>query len=357
MGSGLDEGALKAGEECKAPQVVDSDLAMRFVWIASGGRVEARGLLRPCLFSKGEISYSTGGFMLVERKPSWFRINRLAVGEKASSVLRAIAENDLHTVCTSAACPNKGACFAEGTATFMILGDICTRACRFCNIDTGRPLGEDLGEAERLAEAAAAMDLRFVVVTSVCRDDLPDEGAGAFARTIRALKTRLPAVKVEILVPDFSGREDCLRTVLGAGPHIFNHNLETVERLTPRIRSKAKYHRSLDVLQMVRNMAPELPRKSGLMVGLGETREELQQAFRDLAEAGVERLTIGQYLRPTLKHHPVVRYYPPNEFAELASDAKAAGIRAVLSGPLVRSSYHAGTFLDHGEPPDHPFRT
>jgi lipoic acid synthetase len=280
--------------------------------------------------------------MFTDRKPSWFKINRLAVGEKASSVLRA----------TSAACPNKGACFAEGTATFMILGDVCTRACRFCNIATGRPLREDVGEAERLAEAAASMDLRFVVVTSVCRDDLPDEGAAAFARTIEALKRRLPAVKVEVLVPDFSGREDCLRTVLMAGPHVFNHNLETVERLTPKIRTKAKYNRSLDVIRKVRNLAPDLPRKSGLMVGLGESREELQKTFRDLAEAGVERLTIGQYLRPTLKHHPVVRYYEPNEFAELAVEAKAAGIRAVLSGPLVRSSYHAGTFLDQGEPSD-----
>lgn len=288
--------------------------------------------------------------MHVGRKPSWFKINRLATGEKASAVLKTLSENGLHTVCTSAACPNKGACFAEGTATFMILGDICTRACRFCNIGTGRPLQEDLGEAERLAEAAAAMGLRFVVVTSVCRDDLPDEGAGAFARTITALKARLPSVEVEVLVPDFSGREDCLRTVLAAGPHVFNHNIETVERLTPRIRSKAKYHRSLGVLRMVRDLTPNLPRKSGLMVGLGETREELKRTFRDLAEAGAERLTIGQYLQPTLKHHPVVRYYEPYEFAQMAAEAKAEGIRAVLSGPLVRSSYHAGTFLTRDEP-------
>ncbi len=279
------------------------------------------------------------------RKPPWFKINRLAVGEKASSVLNTIAENDLHTVCTSAACPNKGACFAEGTATFMILGDVCTRACRFCNIETGRPGGEDLQEADRLADAAAKMGLRFVVVTSVCRDDLADEGAAAFARTITALRRKIPHVRVEVLTPDFSGREDCLRIVLNAGPHVFNHNLETVERLTPRIRTKAKYNRSLSVLKMVREMESDLPTKSGLMVGLGETREEMRTTFADLAGAGIRRLTIGQYLQPTRHHHPVVRFYEPEEFVEMREEAKAAGIPAVLSGPLVRSSYHAGEFV------------
>ena len=279
------------------------------------------------------------------RKPNWFKINRLAVGERASEVLRTIAENDLHTVCTSARCPNKGSCFAEGTATFMILGDVCTRACRFCDIATGRPAGEDLLEGERVAKAASSMGLRFVVVTSVCRDDLADEGAGAFAGTIRALRARIPSVRIEVLTPDFSGRRECLQTVLEAGPDVFNHNLETVERLTPRIRSKARYNRSLEVLLAVRDMAPHLPTKSGLMVGLGESREELIQAFRDLAGVGVQRLTLGQYLQPSRRHHPVIRYYEPQEFEELAAEAKAAGIRAVLAGPLVRSSYHAGTFV------------
>ena len=277
------------------------------------------------------------------RKPPWFKINRLAVGEKASSVLNTIAENGLHTVCTSAACPNKGTCFAEGTATFMILGDVCTRACRFCNIKTGRPGGEDLQEADRLADAAAQMELRFVVVTSVCRDDLADEGAAAFARTITALRRKIPHVRVEVLTPDFSGREDCLRTVLSAGPHVFNHNLETVERLTARIRTKAQYNRSLSVLEAVRDIEPDLPTKSGLMVGLGETREEMGATFADLAGAGIQRLTIGQYLQPTRTHHPVERYVEPEEFVEMREEAKAAGIPAVLSGPLVRSSYHAGT--------------
>jgi lipoic acid synthetase len=282
----------------------------------------------------------------LQRKPDWFKIHRLAVGPKASEVLQAIANHDLHTVCTSAACPNKGACFSEGTATFMILGDVCTRACRFCNIDTGRPREDFLGEAERVADAAATMGLRFVVVTSVCRDDLADEGAGAFARTLMALKDRIPGVRVEVLIPDFSGRIDCLRTVLEAGPDVLNHNLETVERLTPRIRSKAKYRRSLEVLRSAGELAPKIPRKSGLMVGLGETREELRASFSDLASVGVERLTIGQYLQPTRGHHPVVRYYPPEEFEEMKAEAKAAGIKAVLSGPLVRSSYHAGTFVE-----------
>jgi len=225
----------------------------------------------------------------------------------------------------------------------MILGDVCTRACRFCNIATGRPEPPDEAEAERVAEAAEKMGLRFVVVTSVARDDLPDEGAGAFAATIRAVRRRLAGAKVEVLTPDFGGREECLATVLEAGPDVFNHNVETVERLTPSVRAKATYRRSLEVLRAARRMAPQIPTKSGLMVGLGETREELLRAFDDLAAAGVERLTVGQYLQPTRRHHPVIRYYEPGEFEDLKRAAKAAGIRAVLSGPLVRSSYHAGT--------------
>ncbi len=285
--------------------------------------------------------------MAAERKPNWFKINRLAVGEKASDVLNTIATHNLHTVCTSARCPNKGTCFAEGTATFMILGDICTRACRFCDITTGRPLAEDLAEPARVADAAEKMKLRFIVVTSVARDDLPDEGAGAFARTIRAVKNRIEGSRVEVLTPDFNGREECLKTVLEARPDVFNHNLETVERLTPRIRARATYRRSLAVLRKARELAPDIPTKSGLMVGVGEMREELVQAFRDLADSGVQRLTLGQYLQPTRKHHPVVRYYSPEDFAGLRAEAKAAGIPAVLAGPLVRSSYHAGSFAEH----------
>jgi len=282
------------------------------------------------------------------RKPDWFQIKRLAVGEKASEILRVIAESRLNTVCTSARCPNKGQCFAEGTATFMILGEVCTRSCRFCDVRTGRPAPWDPGEPGRVAEAARRMGLRFVVVTSVARDDLPDQGALAFARTLESLKAALPAARVEVLTPDFGGREDLLETVLSAGPHVFNHNVETVERLTPRIRARATYGRSLGLLRAARRLHPEIPTKSGLMVGLGESREELRRAFGDLAEAGVERLTIGQYLRPSLRHHPVARYYTPEEFAALREEARAAGIRAVLSGPLVRSSYHAGR-MEEGE--------
>lgn len=281
----------------------------------------------------------------VQRKPQWLQeqIRRLTVGERASEVSRAVADGALNTVCSSARCPNKGACFGEGTATFLILGNTCTRACRFCDIPSGRPLPPDPHEPLRVAEAAERMKLRFVVVTSVTRDDLPDEGAGIFAGTIQALRERIPGVRVEVLTPDFSGREECLATVLEARPDVFNHNLETVRRLTPAIRSKAEYGRSLAVLARAREMAPGTPTKSGLMVGLGESREELLEAFADLAAAGIERLTVGQYLRPSRNHHPVVRYYEPEEFDALKAEAKAAGIRAVLSGPLVRSSYHAGT--------------
>ena len=285
----------------------------------------------------------------VTRKPEWLKIKRLAVGEKASSVLRALSDQGLHTVCSSASCPNKGTCFAEGTATYMILGDQCTRSCRFCGVQSGRPGPVDPGEPERLAEAAERMGLTYVVVTSVCRDDLHDEGARQFARTVEALRSRIPGVSVEVLTPDFSGREECLETVLRAGPDVFNHNLETVERLTPVVRSKARYRRSLQVLETAKRLAPGIPTKSGLMVGLGETREELRRSFLDLAGAGVERLTVGQYLQPSRRHLPVARYLEPAEFLEIEDEAKAAGIPAVLSGPLVRSSYHAAAFASAGE--------
>lgn len=281
----------------------------------------------------------------MERKPAWFRVGTLPTGPKASRILGIIARRGLHTVCTSAACPNRGACFAEGTATFMILGDVCTRACRFCNVKTGVPPPVDALEPERVAEAAAEMGLRFVVITSVTRDDLDDQGAGAFAETIAAVKKRIPGVGVEVLTPDFYGRRALIETVLEAQPDVFNHNIETVERLTPSVRTRASYSNSLKVLETARKLSRGIPIKSGLMVGLGENRGELLTTFRDLASVGVERLTIGQYLRPTMKHLPVERYYSPEEFDELAEEARAAGVKGVLSGPLVRSSYHAGTFL------------
>jgi lipoyl synthase len=276
-----------------------------------------------------------------QRKPEWLRVRRLAVGERASSVLNTLAGHSLNTVCSSASCPNKGTCFAEGTATFMILGDVCTRACRFCDVTSGRPGAADPEEPMRLARAAAEMKLRYVVITSVCRDDLPDEGAGHFARSVKALRDGIGGVRVEVLTPDFSGRQACLSAVLEARPDVFNHNLETVERLTPKVRSKALYRRSLDVLEVAKRLAPGIPTKSGLMVGLGETRDEVREALAHLAGAGVERLTIGQYLRPSPRHLPVARYLEPEEFREMAQEARAAGIEGVLSGPLVRSSYHA----------------
>jgi lipoyl synthase len=284
------------------------------------------------------------------RKPDWFRIRRLVVGPEASGVLDILSKNRLNTVCTSAGCPNKGACFGEGTATFLLLGATCTRSCAFCAITPGQPSPPDPTEPERVADAAAEMGLRFVVLTSVTRDDLPDQGAGAFAATILAVRSRLPAAKVEVLTPDFSGREDLLATVLGARPDVFNHNLETVRSLTSAIRSGADYDRSLSLLRLSGRLAPRIPTKSGLMVGLGEEREELAQAFRDLAGSGVGRLTLGQYLQPSRQHRPVARYYPPEEFEDLAREAREAGIRAVLAGPLVRSSYHAGTMAHEAAP-------
>jgi len=282
----------------------------------------------------------------MERKPAWFRVDTLPTGPKASRTLGIIARRGLHTVCTSAACPNRGTCFAEDTATFMILGDVCTRACRFCNIKTGVPLPVDVLEPERVAGAAEEMGLRFVVITSVTRDDLEDQGAGAFSETIAAVKKLIPGVGVEVLTPDFDGRRELIETVLEAQPDVFNHNVETVERLTPSVRARASYSNSLKVLETAKKLAPGIPTKSGLMVGLGENQDELLTTFRDLASVGVERLTIGQYLRPTMKHLAVERYYSPEEFDELAEEAGVAGVKAVLSGPLVRSSYHAGSFLE-----------
>lgn len=280
----------------------------------------------------------------MQRKPKWLRQERLPVGEKASSVLSAIREHDLKTVCSEASCPNKGKCFSEGTATFLILGPSCTRNCRFCNIDHGETSPEDAGEASRVAEAAKKMGLSFVVITSVTRDDLEDRGARAFARTIREVRKTLPGAGIEVLTPDLDGKRELLKTVLDEKPDVFNHNIETVRRLTPEIRSGADYERSLSLLGMAKELSPEQVTKSGLIVGLGEEMRELQETFDDLASVSVDRLTIGQYLAPSLRHHPVARYYTPDEFEELKDAAKRAGIKAVLSGPFVRSSFHASAF-------------
>ena len=274
-------------------------------------------------------------------RPEWLRVP-LSHGPHFKGLKRLMREQGLHTICEEAACPNIGECWGEfRTASFLLLGDTCTRNCGFCDVTTGRPGDVDWTEPLRLAEAVAQLALRHVVITSVTRDDLDDGGAAIFAATIRQLKQRDPGLGVEVLVPDFGGKWDALATVMEAGPDILNHNLETVPRLYRRVRPKAVYEQSLDLLKRAKAMAPRTPTKSGLMVGLGETREELLTVFADLRAHDVDVLTVGQYLRPSLRHLPVERHVPPDEFAELGAIAKSMGFRHVESGPLVRSSYHA----------------
>lgn len=282
------------------------------------------------------------------RLPPWIRVRVPARGP-AAAVTDLLARGSLHTVCQGAHCPNQSECFNRGTATFMILGDTCTRDCRFCAVTAGRPLPPDPGEPERVAEAAARLALKHIVVTSVTRDDLPDGGAGLFAETIRAIRVRLPKSAIEVLVPDFLGREIDLTTVLAARPEVFNHNLETVRRLQREIRPAADYERSLAVLRFA--AASTLPPavKSGLMVGLGETDGEMREAIADLRQAGCGLLTIGQYLAPSRQHAPVRRYVPPETFAGYARFATGLGFRGVASGPMVRSSYHAGRLFGSDE--------
>ncbi len=286
-----------------------------------------------------------------EPKPSWLRVQ--APGSGKTSELRALlAERRLHTVCSSAACPNMGDCWSAGTATFMILGNECTRACRFCDVKTSvSPNAVDLDEPDRLAEAAVLMGLKHVVITSVARDDLDDGGARHFARCLRAVRAQLPTATLEVLVPDFLGSEASITTVLdalleGVGPGgqktaVFNHNVETCERLTPKIRSGAVYRRSLAVLQAAKRLRPEVRTKTGMMLGLGETDDEVIDTIKDARAHDVDILTLGQYLRPSSWNHEVVRYVPPEKFQELGAWAKTLGFAHVESGPLVRSSYHA----------------
>lgn len=280
------------------------------------------------------------------RLPEWLKKrvpNPLTVG-MVNDMMR---ESKLNTVCESARCPNIGECWSKKTATFMILGDICTRNCGFCAIKVGRPLDLDMDEPRRVAEAAKEMGLKHVVVTSVARDELPDEGAGHFADTIRALREAIPGVIVEVLTPDFKGKRWCIRRVVDAHPDIYNHNIETVERLSPVVRPQAKYERTLDLLRTVTNMDPTIHTKSGIMLGLGETHEEVLQTLRDLREAGVSAVTIGQYLRPTTdKHLPVVEYVHPDRFAEYERIGDEMGFLFVASGPFVRSSYNAQDFSE-----------
>lgn len=279
------------------------------------------------------------------RLPSWLK-RPVPVAEALLRTRRLVNGLGLNTVCVEARCPNLTECWSRHTATFMILGDKCTRACRFCAVSTARPEPPEPAEPENLATAAAALGLRHVVITSVARDDLKDEGAGHFAACIEAVHARIPGSTVEVLTPDFHARRDCLETVIAAAPEVFNHNLEVVERLQKPVRPQGKYHRSLETLRLAKALAPDRPTKSGLMVGLGETREELLQACRDLRDAGCDMLTIGQYLRPIhggTRHAEVVRFYPPEEFEEIGTLAREMGFTGVASGPFVRSSYFAET--------------
>ena len=272
-----------------------------------------------------------------EHKPGWIRA-QWPGGERYERVIELLREGELHTVCEEARCPNIGECFNRGTATFMILGDTCTRACGFCAVNSGRPGALDLAEPERLARTVERLGLDYVVITSVNRDDLPDGGASVFAECIRAIRSRSTAL-IEVLVPDFEGDWDALNAVLDANPAVLNHNVETVPRLYPRVRHRARYGRSLELIRRAAERGA--PAKSGLMLGLGETRDEVSALLRDLRAAGCSLLTVGQYLRPSVQHLPVERYVPPAEFDEIAEEARALGFAHVESGPMARSSYHA----------------
>ncbi|MFC5447670.1 lipoyl synthase [Paenibacillus aestuarii] len=276
----------------------------------------------------------------IERKPEWLKI-KLTTGENFKEIKSMMRSKTLHTVCEEAKCPNIHECWANRTATFMILGDICTRACRFCAVKTGLPTELDLQEPERVADAAVQMGLRHCVVTSVARDDLEDGGAMIFAETIRAIRRKLPLCTVEVLIPDFLGREASLVTVLEAKPDILNHNIETVERMSDRVRSKAKYSRSLELLQRSKRIAPTIPTKSSIMIGVGEEWDEVLATMDDLRAVDCDIMTIGQYLQPSPTHLAVKKYYPPEQFAELKQEGMKRGFKHVESGPMVRSSYHA----------------
>lgn len=279
-----------------------------------------------------------------DKKPPWIKV-RLPSNPVFWSTKGLITDLKLHTVCEEAQCPNRWECWSQGTATFMIAGDRCTRACGFCAVKTAKPFALEADEPERVATATKRMKLNHVVITAVARDDLADGGALHFAQTVEAVRRENPGITIEILVPDFNGKDDALKVVMDARPHIFNHNLETVERLTPLVRSRAMYHRSLAVLKRAKEMSGDrVATKSGLMLGLGETELELFQAMDDLREAGVTVLTLGQYLRPSEKHLPVVEYILPERFDFFRDMAEKKGFRHTASGPLVRSSYHAADF-------------
>jgi lipoic acid synthetase len=274
------------------------------------------------------------------QKPRWLK-KRLPTGPQYEKVKELIGKDRLHTVCQEAKCPNMWECFSQQTATFLIMGSRCTRNCRFCSIAQGPAEPPDPVEPDRVAAAARQMGLSYVVITSVTRDDLTDGGAGFFAKTIEAVHRRIPSAKVEVLIPDFQGNAPALQTVLDAHPDVLNHNIETVPRLYPIVRPQARYRRSLQLLSRVQKYAPGLPIKSGLMLGLGESFEEIRSTLKDLIDAGCRILTLGQYLRPSKAHLPVKRFVPPAEFENWKHTALEMGFSEVASGPFVRSSYHA----------------
>ncbi len=277
---------------------------------------------------------------LPQRKPSWLKV-RAPGGANYVQLKHLMRELKLHTVCEEAHCPNVGECWEHGAATFMILGDVCTRNCGYCAVAHGRPPLFDAEEPARVASAVAAMGLRHAVITSVDRDDLPDFGAGIFAETIRQIHARIPTCSVEVLVPDFQGSEEAIRLVLDASPEIYNHNTETVPRLYKRARPGGRYERVMEIFRVVKRVAPHIPSKTGIILGLGETIEEVLAVMRDLRAVDVDILTLGQYLRPSNDHLPLDRYYTPAEFSTLREAGLTMGFRHVEAGPLVRSSYHA----------------
>jgi len=275
------------------------------------------------------------------QRPPWLKV-RFRGGQNFRELDGIMRTLNLHTVCESARCPNLGECWEHRTATFMILGNICTRACGFCAVPSGKPLGPpEQDEPERVAEAVERMGLRYAVVTSVNRDDQPDGGAEIFARTIAEIRQRVPQCRVEVLIPDFRGNWDALATLMGARPDVLNHNMETVPRLYRRVRKGAVYERSLELLRRARAMSPTTPTKTGMMLGLGETRDEVLQAMEEIAAQGTHILTLGQYMQPTPEHLPIERYVHPDEFAEFKRLGEQMGFKHVEAGPLIRSSYHA----------------
>jgi lipoic acid synthetase len=277
---------------------------------------------------------------LPDRKPSWLKV-KAPGGPNYMRLKHLMRELDLHSVCEEARCPNVGECWEHGTATFMILGDVCTRNCAYCAVAHGRPPKYDIAEPHRVAQAIAQMGLQHAVITSVDRDDLPDFGAWVFAETIRQIHERIPGCSVEVLVPDFQGNEDSIRTVLEAGPEIYNHNTETVPRLYKKARPGGRYARVMEIFRYAKRTAPDIPTKTGMILGMGETIEEVVAVMRDLRDVDVDILTLGQYLRPSEAHITLDRYYTPEEFRRLYDIGMDMGFRHVESGPLVRSSYHA----------------